>query len=111
MVRETTLRYERRGARAEGGARQNRYSARNVGRNLGRELSEDSRDGRLLALFRARRLGRNGPNRRLRLALERKNAFSFGQNPKRRRPYMVDGVFARRIVADGLVREQSNNRL
>lgn len=48
MVRETTLRYERRGARAEGGTRQNRYTARNVGRNLGRELSEDSRDGPFL---------------------------------------------------------------
>lgn len=111
MVRETTSRLERRGARAERRARQNRYSARNVGRPARRILSEDSRDGRLPALFRARRLGRNGPNRRRRLALERKNAFSFRQNSKRRRPYSVDGVFARRIVVDRLVREQPNYRL
>ena len=111
MVRETTLRYERRGARAERGARQNRYSARNVGRPARRILSEDFRDGRLPPLFRARRLSRNVPNRRRRLALERQNAFSFRQNSKRRRPYSVDGVFARRIVADRFVREQPNFRL
>lgn len=111
MVRKMTSRPKRRGARPEGGARQNRYSARNFGRPARRMFSEDSRDGRLPALFRTRRFGRNGLNRRRRLALGRENAFSFGQNSKRRRPDTLDGVFARRIVADRLVREQQNCRL